>query len=228
MQQPIQLKAIRTVAACFVVFCCMISKGHESLTLSSVVSMRATVITGIPTNEGFVHDEAAVLRKTMKEIPCITLSHSISIFNRTWLYCNACVFHKKRRRAVHMLLNKTEWQVATVLLTGVLWHQNEDAREYQFVTGWTEQHLRIFFFFFCLRELAVTSIWLRQHTAFVTLSATCKSVCFKSTCCLDMTGHSNVSCLTRYSYEHHHHIFWVPRSKFRIWDMSCDRMHGSQ
>jgi hypothetical protein len=55
----------------------MMSKGHESLTLSSVVSISATVITGMPTNEVFVHDDtAAVLGQTVNEILCTISSHS--------------------------------------------------------------------------------------------------------------------------------------------------------
>jgi len=62
----------------------MMPKGHESLILSSVVSMSATVITGMPKNEVLVHDEIAVLGQTVKEIPRIISSHSISILNRTF------------------------------------------------------------------------------------------------------------------------------------------------
>ena len=74
----------------------------------------------MPTNELFLHDEAAVLGQTVKEIPCIMSSHSISILNRTRLHIKACLCHKKRSGALHTLLNETEWQVQTVLLTGVL------------------------------------------------------------------------------------------------------------
>ena len=111
--------------------------------------------------------------QTVKETPCILSQYSVSISSRTWLHFNVCLFHKKRTHALNLLLTKTQWQVATVLLTGVLQHRQEDTGEYKFVTGWTERYLRIFFL--------NVSVWIGFDvkvvtSALLTLSKKCRSV----------------------------------------------------
>jgi hypothetical protein len=126
---------------------------------------------------------------------------------------------------------KASGRLQTVLLTGVLWHQNEHAREYQFVTGRTEPHLLFFFF-----GKRVCVNWLWRLFGYV---STRLSWHFRRSAGASFLLRVPVAWIwqdiqrrrvlrTWYSSEHNRRICWVARSKVGIWEMSCDRMHGSE
>lgn len=148
MQQPINLKVIRTVT------CLLHDLKRPPVTNTVFCRVRERDIYHGNAYEWSVcvDDEAAVLGQTVKEIPCIISSYSISILNRTF----QCLCHKKGAGAVHMPLNVTEWQVADGPANRCS-VTPERRRERISICYWMNRTASTFFFF--CKRVCVNWLW---------------------------------------------------------------------